>query len=145
MLAEETKMKTVRNIPVLVLLALVLAGCVSVSVKSVPYETAARPPKPQDFLIEVYESKDIKRPYKVIGLVQVNAGKRHSVADTLEQLRSAARQMGADALIDLGNQPIGAGVPSNGGTIYSGHVRDLWTAKAIVWESPNKPDAGDGK
>lgn len=136
-------MTTVRNIPVLALLFLVLAGCVSV--KSVPDETAARPPKSQDFAIEVYESKDIKRPYKVIGLVQADAGKRHSVADTLEQLRSAARLMGADALIDLGNQPIGAGVPSDGGTMYSGHARDLWTAKAIVWQSPNKSDAGGAK
>ena len=117
----------------------VLSGCVSVSVKSVPYETMARTPKPDGFPIEILESKGITKPYKVIGLVQINAGKKHSVADTLEKLRSAARQLGADALIDLSNQPIGPGVPtSSGGTIYSGHVRDLWTAKAIVWESPNR-------
>lgn len=86
----------------------VLSGCVSI--KSVPYETRARTPKPDDFPIEIVESKNITKPYKVIGLVQVNAGKKHSVADTLEKLRSAARQLGADALIDFSNQPIGAGV-----------------------------------
>ncbi len=114
----------------------VFSGCVSV--RSVPFETQARPPKPDDFRIEILESKDITKPYKVIGLVQVNAGKNHSVEDTVEKLRAAARQMGADALVDLSNQPIGAGVPaSSGGTIYSGHVRDLWSAKAIVWELPD--------
>jgi len=122
---------------------LALAGCVSV--KTVPFETTARTPKPDDFPIEILESRDIARPYKVIGLVQANAGKRHSIVHTLEKLRSAARHMGADALVDLNNQPIAAGLPSNGGTIYSGHVRDLWKAKAIVWETPNKADSVDGK
>jgi hypothetical protein len=135
-------MKILRNIIAIALIAMCVAGCVSV--KSVPYETTARAPKPDNFPIELYESKDIEKPYKVIGIVQADAGKRHSVAATLEKLRSAARRMGADALIDLSNQPIGGGVPSNGGTIYSGHVRDLWSAKAIVWKLSNKPDGGDG-
>jgi len=117
-----------------------LTGCVSV--KTVPFEATARTPKSNDFPIEILESKDVTRPYKVIGFVQANAGKKHSTADTLERLRTAARQMGADALIDLKNQPIGAGVPSDGGMIYSGHVRELWKAKAIVWETPNR--AADG-
>ena len=123
------------KLPVLMAL-LVLTGCVSV--KSVPFESMARTPKRSDSPIEVLDSKDITRPYKVIGFVQANAGKNHDVADTLDKLRSAARQMGADALIDLSNQPIGGGVPSQGGTVYSGHMRDLWTAKAIVWESTNR-------
>lgn len=52
----------------------------------------------------------------------------------VERFRDEARKLGADALIDLANQPIGAGVPtSQGAMIYSGHVRDIWTAKAIAW------------
>lgn len=118
------------------LFAVILSGCVSV--KSIPYETTARPPKPDDYSIEIYESNDLSKPYKVIGIVQANAGKKHSVADTMEKLRTQARRMGGDALIDLTNQPIGAGIPtSSGGTIYSGHVRELWQAKVIVWESTN--------
>jgi len=119
------------------LLISALSGCVSV--KSIPYETTVRLPKPADYPIEIYESKDIRKPYKVIGIVQANAGKRHSVADTMEKLRSQARQMGGDALVDLANRPIGAGIPtSGGGIIYSGHVRDLWQAKVIVWQSSNQ-------
>ncbi len=118
-----------------VMVLVILIGCVSV--KNVPFESMARTPKPDDFPIEIVDSRNISKAYKVIGLVQANAGKKHSVGDILEKLRSGARQMGADALIDLSNQPIGGGVPSQGGTIYSGHMRDLWTAKAIVWESPN--------
>jgi len=72
-------------------------------------------------------------------MVQVNAGWKHSVADVIEILRDRARQMGTDALIDLTNQPIGMGIPLKGmGTIYSGHVRELWQVKVIVWESPNQ-------
>ena len=118
------------------MVVLFLCGCVSI--KTVPYETIDRSPKPDNFPIEILDSRNITKPYKVIGFVQADAGKNHSVQDMLEKLRAGARKMGADALVDLGNQPIGAGVPSSsGGTIYSGHVRDLWTAKAIVWQGPN--------
>lgn len=127
----------------IILVIFALAGCVSV--KTVPFETTVRTPKADDFPIEILESREVTRPYKVIGLVQANAGKRHSIGDTLEKLRTAARQMGADALLDLNNELIGVGVPAQGGTIYSGHVRDLWRAKAIIWVTPNKADASDGK
>lgn len=130
-------MKSYIGIASTLLLSSVLLGCMSV--KSIPYETTTRPAKADTYAIEIYESKDIKRPYKVVGIVQANAGKRHSVADTIEKLRAEARRMGGDALIDLTNQPIGVGLPtSSGGMIYSGHVRELWKAKVIVWESPNQ-------
>jgi len=112
-------------------------GCVSV--KSIPYETTARQAKPADYPIEIYEWKDLNRPFRVIGIVQANAGKKHSVSDTLEKLRIQARKMGGDALVNLTNQPIGAGVPtSSGGIVYSGHVRELWRAKVIIWESTDQ-------
>ena len=79
-----------------------IAGCVKV--KTVPYESEPRAPKSADFPIEIIDVHDIDRPYKVIGLVQANAGKKHSVEDTLEKLRDAARQMGADALLGLQNE-----------------------------------------
>jgi len=109
-----------------------IAGCVKV--KTIPYESAPRAPKPADFPIEIIDPHDIDRPYKVIGMVQVNAGKKHSVEDILEKLRDAARQMGADALLGFDSQPVGVAVPSQGGVVYSGHVRELWRTKAIVWE-----------
>jgi len=131
------------NTSMIIAVGLVLTGCVSV--KTVLFERAAREPKPDGFAVEILESGDITRPYKVIGFVQVNAGKKGATGDVLEKLRSAARQMGADALIDLNNQPIGAGVPSDGGTMYSGYVRDLWKAKAIVWETPPGEVSGGGE
>ena len=128
-----------RKIVTLTLCIIVTMLSVCVSVKGIPYETTARQPKPVDYPIEIYESKGLNRPFKVIGIVQANAGKRHSVSATLEELRIQARKMGGDALIDLTNQPIGAGVPtSSGGIIYSGHVREFWQAKVIVWESTNQ-------
>jgi hypothetical protein len=124
--------KPVGFIATLIIIAALITGCVNV--KTVPYETEPRAPKPKDFPIEILDAHGINRPYKVIGLVQANAGKKHSVEDTLEKLRDAARQMGADALLSLDNKPLGAAIPSQGGVIYSGHARDLWKAKAIVWE-----------
>lgn len=100
-----------------------LSGCVSS--RSVRYELTERTSKLENYPIEIFESKDIHRPYKVIGLVQVGAGKRHNIEDTIEHLRIKAREMGADALVELQHAPIGSGVPSQGGTIYSGHSRDL--------------------
>ena len=117
-------------------IVIMLFGCVSV--KSIPYETNPRDPKPDNFPIEIFDSKDLTMPYKIIGIVQADAGKKHSVADVLQKFRSLARRMGGDALIDLTNQPIGTGIPtSKGGIVYSGHVRELWQAKVIVWQSSN--------
>ena len=110
-----------------------LSGCVSS--RSVRYELTDRTSKPKNYPIEIFESKDLHRPYKVIGLVQAEARRRHNIEDQIEHLRIKAREMGADALVGLQHVPIGVGVPSQGGTIYSGHSRDLWTAKAIVWVS----------
>ena len=109
-----------------------ITGCVSV--KTVPYDSVPRAPKSSDYPIEIIDAHDVHRPYKVIGLVQANAGKKHSVEDTLEKLRDAARKMGADALLGLQNEALGGAVPVQGGALYSGHMRDLWRAKAIVWE-----------
>jgi hypothetical protein len=112
-----------------------LSACVST--RSIQYETITRPPKSADFPMEIFDLANINRPYKVIGVVQANAGKRHSTADVIEKLKNEARKLGGDALIDLQQQPIGAGIPtSQGGMIYSGHVRDLWRAKVIVWQNP---------
>jgi len=86
--------KVKRVFPYLVLLF--LCGCMSV--KTVPYETIAWSRKPDNFPIEILDSRNITEPYKVIAFVQANAGKNHSFQDTLEKLRAAARKIGADAL-----------------------------------------------
>ncbi len=111
---------------------LILTGCVSV--RSVRYESAARPPRP-DCPVEILDAKDINKPYKVIGQADAAADERISLSRVMNKLRDAARKMGGEALIDLQHQAVGTGVPiSQDGSLYFGYVRDLWSAKVIVWE-----------
>ncbi len=120
----------------LVLLIIVLiSGCVST--RSIRYETIVRPPKPSYYHMEILELANINRPYKVIGVVQANAGKLHSTEDTVEHLKAEARKMGGDALIDLQQGPSKGGVVAPTGNMYVyGNVREIWSAKVIVWEQP---------
>lgn len=122
---------------VILAICLLPMGCAMVNVRCISYESTPRTPKPQDYVIEIVDLKDIDNPYKVIGEVDANAGKKHDTNDVLEKLKKAAKKMGGDALIELQSQPIGGGVPYQGGMIYSGHIRDLWKAKVIVWEKTN--------
>lgn len=107
-------------------------GCVIT--RSVPYETEARAPVAENRPLEIVESANVSRPFKVIGTVQVNAGKFHSTKATIEHLKAEARRLGADALMDL---------EGPGGGRVTPHLRVVWSAKAIVWlkepaESPQR-------
>jgi len=117
------------------LILVIISGCVRT--RSIRYETIVRPPKPLDYPIEILDRANINRPYKVIGVVQANAGKFHSVEDTIEHLKAEARKMGGDALIDLQHGPSKGGVIAPAGNMYYyGNVREIWSAKVIVWEQP---------
>jgi hypothetical protein len=117
---------------VIVILLLSLAACVNT--RSIPYETISRPAKPDNYPIEILDVVNISRPYKVIGVVEANAGKNHSPPDTIEHLKQEARKMGGEALIELQR---GAGaamlIPSGNAYVY-GNVREIWAAKVIVWQ-----------
>lgn len=79
------------------------------------------------------DARDIKRPSKIIGLVQVRVRGGHDIKDTTEYLKVEARKMGGDALIELSSQIIEQGRPvPGGGTAYD--EWEIWTAKVIVWE-----------
>jgi hypothetical protein len=111
---------------------LILTGCISV--RSICYEAAARQPRP-DCSVDIFDAANIKKPYKVIGQVEAAADERISLARVMDKLRDAARKMGGDALVDLQRQAVGTGIPiSQDGSLYFGCVRDLWSAKVIVWE-----------
>lgn len=92
--------------------------------RTVPYETQARAPAPEDRPLEIVDSASTTRPYKVVGVVQANVGKFHSTKSTIEHLKEQARRLGADALMDL---------EGPGGGRVSPHIREVWSAKAIVW------------
>jgi len=120
----------------LVILISAILFCVScVTTRVVMYESISRPPKLSDTPIDIYESANLSKPYKVIAVVQANPGKLHNVADTLEYLKAKARKIGGDALLDLtqGPQPSGVIMPAGKSLVY-GNVREIWSAKVIVWE-----------
>lgn len=113
---------------------LVLGACGCVNTRCIRYETSARSPKPSDFPIEILDAANIVKPYKVIGVVEANAGKLHSPTDTINHLKRQARAMGGDALLNLQHGP-GAGMIMPVGSSYMyGNLREIWTAKVIVWK-----------
>ena len=115
------------------LLALGLVACGNT--RTIRYETEARTPKRTDFPIEILDSVNLTRPYKVIGVVQANAGKLHDPNDTIEALKAEARKLGGEALLDLQQGAARGGVirPVGGGAYAYGNVREIWSAKVIVW------------
>lgn len=114
-------------------IVVVISGCVST--RSIRYETFVRQPKSPNYPIEILDPMNISRPYKVIGVVQVKAGKFRSTEDVIEHLKVEARKMGGDALIDLQQcqSKDGVIVPVGNMYIYK-NVREIWSAKVIVWE-----------
>jgi hypothetical protein len=113
------------------LLTSLFSGCVHS--KTISYSSESLDPKPESFQMEILDPQNVDRPYKVIGTVEANAGARFNVEDPIEKLREEARKMGADALLAPTQTPIGMGYSSSGTGSYSGHVRDLFVCKAIVW------------
>jgi len=118
---------------ILLLLATVMLGCTYGN--KVAYDSVRRAQKSPD-QIQVFETRDVKRPYRVIGLVSSDSYYMHSA---LKSIRKEAGELGADAIIDFGpngNQTgmgygygTGAGMMGIGASYNTGFV-----AKAIVWE-----------
>jgi hypothetical protein len=120
------------------LFILIASGCVNT--RSIQYETNVRSAKSPDFQVEILDEVNISRSYKVIGIVEANAGKLHSPTDTINHLKSKAREMGGDALTGL-QRGAGAGMITPMGSSYVyGNVREIWSAKVIVWsEEDSQP------
>jgi hypothetical protein len=121
-------------LPPIVASALLVSGCVNTSV--IRYETVIRPPKPRDCSMDIFEAANIRRPYKTIGVVQANAGRLHAPADTIRSLKREACLLGGDGLMDLqrGAAPSGVATPVGGGAYVHQGLREMWSAKVIVFE-----------
>lgn len=125
-------MKNARTQIVVSILILLVGSCVRTRV--VNLESSLRDPKPDNFPIDIYDSVSLSRGYKVIGTVMANAGKLHSTHNTINILKAKARNMGGDALLDLGIstsdgrliQKLGSGYAASG-------LRENWAAKVIIW------------
>ncbi len=117
----------------LCVLALLLAGCTYGN--RISYETTKRPPT-SPASVEVFDVRDVKRPYKVIGIVSSDSWYMHSA---LKACRTEAAALGADAIIEFGPSgntsgvgvanPMGAGAWGVGSSYNTG-----FAAKAIVWQ-----------
>ena len=103
-------------------IAITFVTCLTACVKmrSVSYDATTMPAKRHDSPIALLDSTNSNRPYRVIGIVEANAGRKHSPADTIEHLKDQARALGGDGILDVNNRAINA-------------VRELWSAKVIVW------------
>jgi hypothetical protein len=129
--------KPVKSIIGLLLFSFLTLSCVTT--RLIRYETVIREPKPANYPVDIYESSNLNRRYKIIGIVTANAGKFHSPADTLEYLKNAARKMGGAALMDLGfASSDGRIIQKTDSGYISGSVRENWGAKVIVWENNDK-------
>lgn len=121
----------------ILLLALSLCGCATT--RGIVCDKTERQAKPDDYKVEIYNSADLQRPYKVIGVVIASTGLFHHVVEAIDHLQDEAKKMGGDALIDLAEGlPKGTEMPTGGWFIF-GSSGEIWSAKVIVWEqAPDK-------
>jgi len=104
------------------------------SVRTTYYDLEIRPGRP-DNCVEVLEVRDINQPYKVIGQVEVSAGKLYDVKDIVQRLKKAAGQMGGDAISDLQCNSGATGVPiTPDGETHFGYFWNSCSAKVLVWQ-----------
>jgi hypothetical protein len=134
-------MKT-SSFKLLILAALIVAGCSTTDnadappkhmkrVQFVQYDTTARSMKAS---IEVFDQPPARK-YKVIALITCE-GAYHEEIVMNKAIMYKARQLGADAVIQLGVSSATTG----GGTMYGAHhgTRSVFRANAIVFDDSAK-------
>ena len=123
-------MKKLTHLSTLSLLAFVFASCTYSD--RVAYENSTRPATNPES-IEVYDSRNLDRPYKVIGIV---GSESLRMQPALELMREEAAQLGADALLDFGPNGGQSEVTGFQNRIAGGSSRNTgFSAKAIVWQA----------
>lgn len=122
-------MKKLTYLSTLALLASLITSC-SYSDR-VSYERSNRPETSPES-IEVYDSRNLNRPYKVIGIV---GSESLRMQPALDLMREEAAQLGADALLDFGPNGGQSGVTMLQNGIGGGSSRNTgFSAQAIVWQ-----------
>jgi hypothetical protein len=108
-------------LPFLLIVLMFLIDCAAT--ETIKYDEVERAPKPKDYPMEVYTEAGVPKEHKVIGEVRVDIpGMAYSKEEMVARLKSEARKIGADAIVNI---------HKTGNT--SGGMRELWSAKAIVW------------
>ena len=96
MFLELVKIESSLKLAAGIFLIVLVAGCTYGN--KVAYDSVKRTKKSPD-QIQVFEARDVKRAYRVIGLVSSDSYYMHSA---LKAIRKEAGELGADAIIDFG-------------------------------------------
>jgi hypothetical protein len=133
-----------RPITTFLLLALLpLAACLTVVTGATRTEPHARPPRPDNYPIELLKQDVPERPHKVIGSVRARvklSESRSRVAPpsaVIAALKQEARALGGDALLPITVTPVTGGgtYVSPGDGVLIGNS-EIWSALVIVWLQP---------
>ena len=138
--AEMPTRQSVRKTASMLVLACISAGCTTVSVTATRSEVQARDPQPSTHHIRLIDDEVPDRPHKVIGTVRAKVKLSPYLTNVwpedkiVKRLKTEARKIGGDALINLTTTPVRGGGVYLDPTSGFGQVNtQLWTASVIVW------------
>jgi hypothetical protein len=121
-----------------------VCGCRTVMVVATRDEVVARPSKEPGDHVAVYRSELPSQPHKAIGTVRARVKLSPYRTRTwpdqrvLEKMKSKARELGADALVNLQVEPEkGGGTYLTPDGVVSLGNSQVWIATAVVWVSEN--------
>jgi len=119
---------------IITIIALIfISGC-SVPATVTKLDDTSYPSKPDDFNVEVLESSNIERSFKVIAIVEreitMTVGKsvKQSRQIAVKKLKKATRKLGGDALVDLSTNDENSYGTFDYGSKIKGKVI-VWTGK----------------
>ena len=110
--------------------SIILSGCISTKVTS--YEEVKRDPYPKDHLIKIIDLTQVRRPYEVIGYIEIKASELYSTESIFRKMRKRACKLGGDAISDIVQQPIDKKFPFF--FDYLNVYGNIWSAEVIAWE-----------
>ncbi len=107
---------------------LLLSGCIST--QKMQFDRAFDPTAGDSRNVEVLDSANVKRSYKVIGIVEADAVADYGLNNVLSALKLEAKKMGGQAVIDVQR------VPMYSKTFWDGLFPSgqRWSGKVITWE-----------
>jgi len=97
-------------------------------------DSTAYASKPDKYLVEIVKKKDTDRAYKAIGTISAPVEGDQSATEAVEKLKTMARNMGGDALLDLQEESVSGSAELAFGSVTYRSRRVFLSAKVIVWE-----------
>ena len=111
----------------LVLMVFALTACVDFPAKYQPMGSEVRPARPIAS-VEVFQTQRPTRPYRELGVVTYRAGTAETLLDATAKIKIKAAEVGADAVIMLGNT-------GSASMVIAGNIATLhdYSAMAIAY------------